>query len=446
METQSNNFTSTSNIVNPETGENVLDLQRNILICGDQTSLYEDFDYVKNNFCGKVFTDIHTFNSDILSSNTYIYLVGIDVEQFYLQVDLDKFIKISKVYVVNDFTSEFINNTDSKSYEIINIQAIPINIHGMGVYFRNFVNSSKLDYFETIKMEHQFQTLTESNKESNAFRKGIYLSRVEEKPETNNLTFNLLRCSTNLDGPTESFSQTDQTIIDLTNNLATQFYSETKLNHVLAQIYTNTQVGTKEKKARIKAHSDKTKDMDRCGLIAFCSFYENYSNNKFNGKHEKIICKSEDCVIESKNSKVCQANSVLSRLRFKLKFYDSKYPKQFDVVLYPNSVFIIPLSTNRLYTHEIIPSILPVDKIPTRMGYVVRCSDTKAIYKKLNSSTFIIHNNVETQLVKQDLESFGSIEKLKELYYKENMFDQIVEYPETNFSLNLGDYMEPRII
>ena len=49
----------------------------------------------------------------------------------------------------------------------------------------------KKDYFKDICDEHQFQTLTESNKQSNAFRKGIYLTNVEQEKEE--LHFNLLR-------------------------------------------------------------------------------------------------------------------------------------------------------------------------------------------------------------------------------------------------------------
>ena len=47
-------------------------------------------------------------------------------------------------------------------------------------------------------------------------------------------------------------------------------------------------------------------------------------------------------------------------MRFRLKPEAQKlYPdltKDFDITLYPNSVFLMSLETNRLYTHEIIPS------------------------------------------------------------------------------------------
>src|SRR4029079_302177 len=126
-----------------------------------------------------------------------------------------------------------------------------------------------------------------------------------------------------------------------------------------------------EKKAKIKKHSDKTKDMPLNGLIVFCTFYKDHLNNK-------NIQKSKNDAFD-----YCYKDtSVLTRLRFELKktVNNSNLKRKFDVILYPNSVFIMSLSTNRLYTHEIVPSTLPIDMIPTRMGYVVRCSKMDAIY------------------------------------------------------------------
>ena len=61
------------------------------------------------------------------------------------------------------------------------------------------------------------------------------------------------------------------------------FESVVKFNHVLAQIYENKIIEKDnkklERKAKIKEHSDKTKDMHRNALIAFCTFYKDCSNN-----------------------------------------------------------------------------------------------------------------------------------------------------------------------
>ena len=66
------------------------------------------------------------------------------------------------------------------------------------------------------------------------------------------------------------------------------------------------------------------------------------------------------------------------------------------------------LDMNRLYTHEISPSSLPMDLIPLRLGYVIRCSKTKAIYQ--NNQTYIVDNN---QLVKLQEATENDIKMLK---------------------------------
>lgn len=96
------------------------------------------------------------------------------------------------------------------------------------------------------------------------------------------------------------------------------------------------------------------------------------------------------------------------------------------------------LSSNRLYTHQIVPSVLPIDKIPTRMGYIIRCSKTRALYKK--NQTFIIEENKLVPLEKPTPEG---IKKLKETYLKENLTDEWIEYEPLYFSLKEGDYSQP---
>ena len=98
------------------------------------------------------------------------------------------------------------------------------------------------------------------------------------------------------------------------------------------------------------------------------------------------------------------------------------------------------LSTNILYTHEIVPSGLPIDFLPIRMGYVVRCSKTLAVHK--SSNTFIQEHDKLVKLEEPDVEC---IEVLKKLYYKENISDELISYPKLYFSLNSGDYLQPII-
>lgn len=379
----------------------------NILITDKHVLLYLSKihdEYIINNFCGKVYTNLDDFKFD---KDSLIYICG-NIKEIYEKI---KFNNKELIYVIKELSKNYDENDN-----IINIGEVPINIYGLGIYFRKMFDSNK-NYFDLINKEHKFQSLTESNKQSNAFRKGIYLSNVDEE-----FRFNLLRCSTNLDGPTENFCETDREIINKVNNISEYFFKEKiELNHVLAQIYTNKLENGVEKKAKIKDHSDKTKDMPRNGLIAFCTFYD---------KIDSKLSQDDPFDYRYKNA------SVLTKLSFRLKDKYKNYIKKFEIILYPNSVFIIPLSTNRLYTHEIIPSVLPIDKLPTRLGYVIRCSKTKAIYK---DNDVYINDNIKLEEPNEE-----DIKELKEIYLMENMSDELIFYDKSfNFSLNKGDYLKP---
>jgi len=415
--------------------ENVLCSGKHILLCDyeqDNLSDSKEFDYIKRNFCGNVF-DIESFNNHKCSPDTIVYMCG-DIKRIIDQINP------TNISVMNIIKELSCNYNDTDTYQSISLGEVPINIHNIGVLFRNFFNSDQ-DRYNLITNEHLFQSLTESNKPTNAFRKGIYLTKVEKN--TDQIQFKLLRCSTNLDGPTDNFRTTDNEIIDKVNNVRRYFFEGSyELNHVLAQTYHNTAIhndtGNKEKKAKIKEHSDKTKDMPWNGLIVFCSFYKDYVNDKFNSEELKCTGSTTDPYDYCFNKNI----SVLTRLRFRLKkdAMDQNYEKRFDVTLYPNSVFMIPLSTNRLYTHEIVPSILPISRIPTRMGYVIRCSNTYAVFK--DNQTHIIKGSESNGLEEPTEEG---ITRLKELYMKENATIEPIHYGDFNFSLNRGDYTEPII-
>src|SRR5439155_12723252 len=180
---------------------------------------------------------------------------------------------------------------------------------------------------------------------------------------------------------------------------------------------------------------DKTKDFSPNALIAFTTFYD--FENVF--EKEKLSESNHDEFDLCYNQKT----SVLTQLEFVLK--DPKqhpsHEKQFRVTLYPNSMFVIPLETNRLYTHEIKPSTLPVDKIPTRLGYVIRCSKTKAVHRK--GETFIIGEDGKEHLLEQM--SDEKMAQIKDLYMKENLTDEDVKYPLIYTSMNGGDYLKPLV-
>lgn len=409
--------------------ENKLLINKHILFCNYIDKHYKDksleINYLKNNFCGNVVYDINELKN--YDDDCVIYTFG-NVEYLLRLIRIDN--NINKFL---NFITELSFNYHvswNKRISFISLGQIPINLHNQGVLFRNFFNNDK-NYFEQLNAEHEFQLLTESNKPGTSYRKGIYITNVTQ--DNDNLYFNLLRCSTNLDGPTDNFRSTDNEIIHQINNTSKLFFEqETQLNHVLAQVYNNISIDGKEKKARIKQHSDKTKDMPTNGLIVFCTFYQ------FDNVNVKQIKKPNDDPYDL----YYKDASVLTRLRFRLKkdVNDTNLAKTFDVMLYPNSVFIISLSTNRLYTHEIVPSHLPVDKLPTRLGYVIRCSNTKAMFK--DNQTYIINNEKE---IKLELPTNDKVKKLKDMYFKENITSEFITYDNINFSLNQGDYMKPNI-
>ncbi len=168
--------------------------------------------------------------------------------------------------------------------------------------------------------------------------------------------------------------------------------------------------------------------MPKEGLIVFCTFYDNVDV-------EHLKPSTTD-----RYDRCYKDISGLTKLHFKLKstVNDVSLEKEFSVTLYPGSVFMIPLSTNRLYTHEIRPSMLNADKMPTRMGYVVRCSNLEAQYR--NDQAYISDNGNFIKLEKMTEETQ---EDLRNSYYEENRSEQIITYGKIHFSMNAGDYEKP---
>lgn len=406
--------------------ENKISQDKNVLVALPQENkASNELQYLIENFCGIVVKSLSEVPQ--LSDDQIIYACG-DLAEFNNDGAL--------VYIIKELSQNYENLTQ-ENIHFIALGQVPVVIHNAGVYFRHFFQEE--DYFHKIKAEHEFQHLTESSKPSKALRKGIYITEVvKEEIEGNTgenqemLHYRLLRCSSNLSGPTDNFRNTDHKIIKALNQAASQvFEHKTSLNHVLAQIYENrktTGEKVKETKAKIKAHSDKTKDMLEDGLIAFCTFYD-----QSNFQHLEL----------SKTGQYdwCYKNKTgLTSLHFKLKnsVQDDSLVKEFTVTLYPNSVFIIPLSTNRLYTHAIKPSILNIDRIPTRMGYVVRSSKAEAVF--MNDETYLKENG---ELVKLEQMTQETVADLRNSYYKENTTENQIAYGKVHFSMNLGDYQKP---
>lgn len=382
------------------------------------------FKELADGFCGTIIKDVTKMPS----------VVGMTV---YVCGDLSKVAGLGlgaakTVYIVRQLS--FGGTCESHVFSSVDLGRVPLLVHGVGVFYRRFFDLS-IDCFRSVCNEHAFQTLTESNKPATAHRTGIYLTPVEEK--RGEAHFRLLRCSTNFAGPTVNFGRTDHRVVDALNHEASRiFHNPAPLNHILAQIYHNTPASSDQKqtKAKIKAHADKTKDMPVNGLIVFCTFYE---------KLDRLQPMGSESFDYGHTGK-----SGLTKLHFRLKECVARRPgcdlqPQFSVTLYPNSAFFIPLSTNRLYTHEIRPAALDAALLPVRMGYVVRCSEAEAVHK--DGQTFVKMLGGEQQLEPATPEGMAN---LRTLYAEENSIDAFIDYSKhgpIQFSMNQGDYAKPAV-
>eukprot|EP00930_Biecheleria_cincta_P001071 TRINITY_DN102236_c0_g1_i1.p1 TRINITY_DN102236_c0_g1~~TRINITY_DN102236_c0_g1_i1.p1 ORF type:complete len:728 (-),score=116.47 TRINITY_DN102236_c0_g1_i1:192-2375(-) len=404
-------------------GESCIDKTKAILLILSKVGS-EGVEDLARDFCGTVITSLSNLPTLPSLKGKTVYLCG-DISRA-RSLGLEA---AEQVFVVRELAHGLIDSM--ASWPVVGIGRVPVLVHGVGVYYRRFFSPGE-DNFKRVCTEHTFQSLTESTKPGTAHRTGIYLTPVEKVGE--DLHFRLLRCSTNLSGPTLNFGINDKRIVDSLNQEAVcVFQNQAPLNHILAQIYHNTSAteAHKQTKAKIKAHSDKTKDMPQNGIMAFCTFYDQLdklqpmATDAFDYGHKGI--------------------SGLTKLHFRLKAAVAERPgctltPQFSVTLYPDSVFFMPLSTNRLYTHEIRPAGLDAMLLPTRLGYVVRCSAAEAVFK--DGHTFL---KTDGELVKLEPPTNDGMAELRNRYSEENLTDSIVDYGKVVFSMNRGDYTRPTL-
>ncbi|GGP51375.1 hypothetical protein FHS33_000684 [Streptomyces calvus] len=400
----------------------MIDGADNILVA---PSGLQDNDAIRD-FFGSVVTpeDLASGSPDL--ARRTVYLCG-DVSG----INIGQLRAAARVFVLRELSHGY-HEAVAGAWTLVDLGRVPLRVHGVGVYYRRFFDPGD-DHFGRIRAEHAFQSLTESTKPGTAHRSGIYLTPVTRNGDA--LHFRLLRCSTNLSGPTEGFGPTDTRIVEALNReAATVFRNQAPLNHVLAQIYHNTRATAERKqtKARISAHADKTKDMPVNGIMAFCTFYD---------RLDGLQPLADDAF-----DRGVKGVSGLTRLHFRLKEPTRErgtvaLPPQFTLTLHAGSVFFVPLSTNRLYTHEIRPSTLDAELLPTRLGYVVRCSSTEAVHK--DGHTFLARAD---GLVKLEPPTPDGLDELRRLYAEENRSSRFIDYGDGfRFSMNKGDYGAPRV-
>jgi hypothetical protein len=77
--------------------------------------------------------------------------------------------------------------------------------------------------------------------------------------------------------------------------------------------------------------------------------------------------------------------------------------------------------------------------IPTRCGYIIRCSNIEALHRW--GTTYI---ESDEGLVAMEEPTEKDIKHLKDLYSKENATTDIIDYGDIYFSFNQGDYLMPQ--
>jgi hypothetical protein len=412
--------------------ENELLLHHNVLFAPQLAAN----DVLLTQFCGIVVRSIAELNA-FLNGERAVFLTGdsSNIAQIVASNRGNGVMFFIVRGLVNDVSEESVPIAASDNVRVVDEGMVPINVHNVGVLFRGFF-SAMPNVFARVTSAHQLQALTESDKPGVALRTGIYLTDVERRAEdADALHFRLLRCSSNLQGPTDNFAAVDRDILARTNEIVPFFFAQpTAVNHVLAQVYHNkrNESANKEAKATIKRHSDKTKDMPTGGIIAFATFYD-FSHLEPGAQSASATDRFDLCYRGK--------SSVLTQMEFALKdpATHAQLDQQFRVKLYPDSLLIISLGVNRLFTHETKPSVLPVERMPVRLGYVMRCSKTKAVFR--DGHTHIVDEN-DAELPLQPMTSSDAV-AIKELYRVENMTDERVVYPLFTTSFNSGDFMAP---
>jgi hypothetical protein len=398
--------------------EAVFNQDKHMLIYGNpsESTNLDDFNYIINNFCGRVY---HASCLPDFIQNKFdgkIWVMG----------DLKNMPKEQHLHVIGDHS---IFENWSGMWTLTDSGQVPINVSGIGVFFRQVTN---WNLFKSLLSGHKMFTLTETNKAGTAHRTGTYLSPMT-RHEDGSIEYQYLRCSTNLDGPTQEFNEFDNQIVVQVNSLARDYFTGAEpMNHVLMQLYNNTVVDGKQVKARISSHADKTKDMHERGVMAFVTLYDLDEMNKL-GSLPGMVTSRFDMKMNGK--------SIFPTLLFKPKA-DIPHLKEQSVPLYPGSVFIMSLSSNRIYTHALVPAVGEVAHLPTRLGYVARCSNRSAKWQE--DGTYVKYGDTWHQMLPTDSEEASEeASVVRNLYFQENTTMNFMNYGEWHSSFNKGDYMKP---
>lgn len=415
--------------------ENRILQDRHVLVCVDaqlrwlSPHLARKKEELVQEFCGRVVRALDVSPPPIIEGGVVVFVTGDALANIALLRSSHAARSVELVLV-----RELVAGDDvpGEALGVVSLGQVPRSVHaGAGVLFPRLFDRQR-ELFAAVSSSHAFQSVSESRKEGAARRTGVYLCETALRA-SGAIDFHLMRSSTTFDGPTEGFAPADRAIVHAVARAAAPLFAlPFTLNHVQAQVYHNrrTEAG-KERKAAIKAHTDKTQDMASSSVIAFVSFYD-----------------ADDSLDVS--------SDALATLLFRRKgAQPDDDDTGFRVALPPGSAFLIPLGTNRQYTHEIRPPGLPVEKIPTRLGFVIRCSATRARFER-DASAYAAADAAPNGRTKIFLDPASdgilleeptdeNVEALKALYFAENSTAERVDYGGLRHcSLNPGDFLPPR--
>ncbi|BAZ40356.1 hypothetical protein NIES4101_63170 [Calothrix sp. NIES-4101] len=244
-----------------------------------------------------------------------------------------------------------------------------------------------------------FELLTNSIEfeDINKGRKGCVLVKSEERG------IPIVRTTTNYKNPSYHFSQIHNIIIEKLNK---QIQQEIKIksfefNNALIEVYDREYY-------KMGYHSDLDMDLEDDSFIALFSCYENASNLSTNALRKlKIRCKSTS--------------------------------EEFEISLTNNSLILFSLQTNREFVHKII---LDVSKNETTKLGTNRWLGLT--YRK--SKTFIKFKNGLPFLTNGDLLGVANDEEREAFYRLKKQENEVInfKYPEINYTLSIGDILEPK--
>ena len=123
-----------------------MSINDNLLLKDKHVLLYDNmdenllFESIKNNFCGKVLT---TLNDYIYTESTLLYLCG-NINKIYLNNKLDQY-NFTEILIINELSHNI--DINMINYTLISINEVPLNIHNVGIFFKNMFSLDK-NYFK----------------------------------------------------------------------------------------------------------------------------------------------------------------------------------------------------------------------------------------------------------------------------------------------------------